>query len=395
MLASSCRRKVFPWGLSEGCEPNEIFRYDATTCARSSDQASVSPDQFASCSNRIGDYDIKFDVSATVGNRLGMEDRWNVALHSQGHAAIFAVYDGHGGCQVSTYLMDNLSKTILADPDLLTDPAGTLKRSFETCDNVATRENPKRNPLSSSPGPGSTAVVLLIIPPLILVANVGDSRATLVNRVGEIKFETVDQRPTCPTESARLHNLGGKVRCVNGVIRVCGILAVSRAFGNAGLKHVVKAKPEVTVHDLDEIDTCIVCSDGLTDVVEAAESVDILLSSSMRTSNSLGVCPTDSTDQTVMKEELDHLGTLSSGNAPDRIAAGVSGISLLEQNNGRGAAKRLTTLAKTRQSMDNITALILSVKKRTDVPCRRRLRSQQIGQSDSDRSDKCWKKHRK
>ena len=179
------------------------------------------------------------------------------------------------------------------------------------------------------------------------------------------------------------------------MIRVCGILAVSRAFGNAGLKHVVKAEPEVTVHDLDEIDTCIVCSDGLTDVVEAAESVDILLSSSMRTSNSLGVCPTDSTDQTVMKEELDHLGTLSSGNAPDRIAAGVSGISLLEQNNGRGAAKRLTTLAKTRQSMDNITALILSVKKRTDVPCRRRLRSQQIGQSDSDRSDKCWKKHRK
>lgn len=67
---------MFPWGLSEGCEPNEIFR--------------------------IGDYDIKFDVSATVGNRLGMEDRWNVALHSQGHAAIFAVYDGHGGCQVST-----------------------------------------------------------------------------------------------------------------------------------------------------------------------------------------------------------------------------------------------------------------------------------------------------
>ena len=66
----------------------------------------------------------------------------------------------------------------------------------------------------------------------------------------------------------------------------------------------------------------------------------------MRTSNSLGVCPTDSTDQTVMKEELDHLGTLSSGNAPDRIAAGVSGISLLEQNNGRGAAKRSYDIGK-------------------------------------------------
>ena len=323
-------------------------------------------------------------MSAIVGSRPGMEDRWNVALHSQGHAAIFAVYDGHGGSQVSTYLMENRSQTILQDPTLLSDPVGALKRSFATCDHAATEENPKRNPLSSSPGPGSTAVVLLILPPRLFVANVGDSRATFVNRDGEIVFETVDQRPTCPTEISRLRDLGGVIRCVNGVTRVSGILAVSRAFGNAGLKQFIKAEPEVTDIDMDKIDTCIVCSDGVTDVVDSPEAVDFLLRSSQRSSAYSSAHAMDPVDQNGRKQEHRWHEKRMSGHFLDGELDKYSAISLLGPNNGRGAAKRLTTLAKTRHSTDNITALLLSVSKRTSAACGYNLRSRQNSPSDKD-----------
>ena len=47
--------------------------------------------------------------------------------------------------------------------------------------------------------------------------------------------------------------LGGTVRNVDGVQRTAGILAVSRAFGNAGIKQCVKAEPEVTELDLAQV----------------------------------------------------------------------------------------------------------------------------------------------
>ena len=68
--------------------------------------------------------------------------------------------------------------------------------------------------------------------------------------------------------------LGGTVRVSGGVARACGILAVSRAFGNAGIKHCVRADPEVTEVDLARVDTCVLCSDGLTDVVDAEKMLE-------------------------------------------------------------------------------------------------------------------------
>jgi hypothetical protein len=65
------------WGRAERCNPNETFS--------------------------VGDYDFWFDVSAVKGVRPRMEDRWNVAVHERGHAAVMAVYDGHGGPQAGPY----------------------------------------------------------------------------------------------------------------------------------------------------------------------------------------------------------------------------------------------------------------------------------------------------
>ena len=67
-----------------------------------------------------------FDVSTVKGVRQTMEDRWNVALHKNGNAAVFAVFDGHGGAQVSNYLMENLSRKVFQDRELDSDPVLSL-----------------------------------------------------------------------------------------------------------------------------------------------------------------------------------------------------------------------------------------------------------------------------
>eukprot|EP00227_Mantoniella_beaufortii_P017629 CAMPEP_0197586666 /NCGR_PEP_ID=MMETSP1326-20131121/8565_1 /TAXON_ID=1155430 /ORGANISM="Genus nov. species nov., Strain RCC2288" /LENGTH=290 /DNA_ID=CAMNT_0043151317 /DNA_START=511 /DNA_END=1380 /DNA_ORIENTATION=+ len=237
------------WGRAERCNPNEPFT--------------------------VGCYEFWFDVSAIKGMRPGMEDRWNVAVHERGHAAVMAVYDGHGGPQVSTYLMENLSAAVFADPQLEADPPAVLKRACASCDDAIVKEHPgSKFGMLGNPGPGSTAIVVLMLPPRMFVANVGDSRAIAADREGAIVWQSVDQRPDRPEERSRIMRLGGLVRNVDGVHRAAGILAVSRAFGNAGIKHCIKAEPEVTELDLAAVDTFILCSDGLTDVVDAAKAVE-------------------------------------------------------------------------------------------------------------------------
>jgi protein phosphatase 1L len=144
--------------------------------------------------------------------------------------------------RVSTFLMDNLSGAILGDPELEADPPGVLKRACASCDAAVVAEHPGSQHPLGNPGPGSTAIVVLLLPPRMFVANVGDSRAIAADGEGEVVFQSVDQRPSRPEERARILELGGAVRDVDGELRAEGILAMSRAFGNAGIKHCVKVR---------------------------------------------------------------------------------------------------------------------------------------------------------
>uniref|UniRef100_A0A2P2MHS4 PPM-type phosphatase domain-containing protein n=1 Tax=Rhizophora mucronata TaxID=61149 RepID=A0A2P2MHS4_RHIMU len=77
---------------------------------------------------------------------------------------------------------------------------------------------------------GTTAVVALLTPEHIVVANCGDSRAVLC-RGGKAVPLSVDHKPDRPDEHARITAAGGRVIFLNGA-RVEGILAMSRAIGN-------------------------------------------------------------------------------------------------------------------------------------------------------------------
>ncbi|KAK4791755.1 hypothetical protein SAY86_032168 [Trapa natans] len=89
---------------------------------------------------------------------------------------------------------------------------------------------------------GSTAVVAIVTPDKIIVANCGDSRAVLCRKGKAIPL-SVDHKPDRPDELERIHAAGGSVIYWNGA-RLLGVLAMSRAIGDIFLKPYVSCEPE-------------------------------------------------------------------------------------------------------------------------------------------------------
>jgi len=97
-----------------------------------------------------------------------------------------------------------------------------------------------RRPCAAQPedeaGSGCTATTALVRSDRIIVANVGDSRAVLCRSGNAIDLSTehrvYGRGPAVASETARVNAAGGWID--DG--RVCGIIAVSRAFGDADFK---------------------------------------------------------------------------------------------------------------------------------------------------------------
>mmetsp|Transcript_6279 Transcript_6279/g.21047 ORF Transcript_6279/g.21047 Transcript_6279/m.21047 type:complete len:440 (-) Transcript_6279:803-2122(-) len=270
----------------------------------------------------VGGQPMWFDVSSIQGHRPHMEDRWSAHFSPEQDAAVYCVFDGHGGKQVSEHLSRCFAESLLAHPRLTEAPAEALK---EVClsedermlqkDGAAwvrgavpvARQNPN---MINAYGAGSTGIILLVLGPMLYVANVGDSRCVIGNKNGDVLLASLDQRPSLRAERERVEALGGFVRAgMDGLKRTCGILAVSRAFGDQGLKRWVRAEAAVQQCPASDVGFVILASDGVTDVLGSPEIAGIVKNRTRRT--------------------------------------------------GRRVAHALVHLAKMRHSQDNITALVL------------------------------------
>ncbi|XP_039066776.1 probable protein phosphatase 2C 75 isoform X2 [Hibiscus syriacus] len=164
----------------------------------------------------------------------------------------FAVYDGHGGSHVAAMCREKMH--VLVEEELMRVNCNgesdrgkdsrsveeswrsAMKRSFERMDVMATStcacgsvgHRCGCHSMEVALG-GSTAVIALLTPDHIVVANCGDSRAVLY-RGGKAIPLSFDHKPDRPDELARIEAAGGRVIFVNGA-RVEGILAMSRAIG--------------------------------------------------------------------------------------------------------------------------------------------------------------------
>nr|BBD74746.1 protein phosphatase 2C 4 [Striga hermonthica] len=227
----------------------------------------------------------KFGFTSICGRRRDMEDA--VAIHpyfscrdrdSPSGWHFFGVYDGHGCSHVATRCRDRMHE-IVGEEIQKGESASvsfsweqTMVQSFSKMD----LEAGSRNMVASScrcelrtpqcDAVGSTAVVALLTPDKIVVSNCGDSRAVLCRNGVTIPL-SVDHKPDRPDELNRIQEAGGRVIFWDGP-RVLGMLAMSRAIGDNYLKPYVIPVPEVTVTERTVEDECLIlASDGLWDVV--------------------------------------------------------------------------------------------------------------------------------
>ncbi|XP_019453708.1 PREDICTED: probable protein phosphatase 2C 58 [Lupinus angustifolius] len=181
---------------------------------------------------------------------------------------LFAIFDGHLGHDVASYLQDHLFENILTQHDFWTETESAVKRAYiETDDKILEQA------LILGRG-GSTAVTAILIDgQKLVVANVGDSRAVICEN-GKAKQLSIDHEPS--KEKKSIEKRGGFVSNIPGdVPRVDGQLAVARAFGDKSLKMHLSSEPDVFEVEIDQhTEFLILASDGIWKVMSNQEAVD-------------------------------------------------------------------------------------------------------------------------
>ncbi|KAK8627022.1 hypothetical protein V6N13_134651 [Hibiscus sabdariffa] len=215
---------------------------------------------------------VKYGFTLAKGKANHPMEDYHVAKFAQlrGHElGLFAIYDGHLGDSVPSYLQKHLFSNILKDEEFWTDPGRSIPKAYEKTDQAILSHNPDLG------RGGSTAVTAILIDGQKLwVANIGDSRAVL-SKKGQAIQMSIDHEPN--TERGSIENRGGFVSNMPGdVARVNGQLAVSRAFGDKNLKSHLRSDPDMKTADINsDTELLILASDGLWKVMSNQEAVDI------------------------------------------------------------------------------------------------------------------------
>lgn len=126
---------------------------------------------------------------------------------------------------------------------------------------------------------GTTALIAILEGTKLIVANVGDSRGVMCDNRGNAIPLSFDHKPQQMRERKRIKEAGGFVT-FNGVWRVAGILATSRALGDYPLKdkNLVIAEPDILTFELNDYKPLflILASDGLWDTFTNEEAINFV-----------------------------------------------------------------------------------------------------------------------
>ncbi|XP_052783681.1 protein phosphatase 1L-like [Mya arenaria] len=215
-------------------------------------------------------------VYSIQGRRPHMEDRFKIVNGgNNSRPSIFGIFDGHGGEFTAEYAQQNLHTMILSSVKNGDEDIGeVLTKQILDVDEMIMKEVKHKSDIS-----GSTALVAMVSGTKLTVANVGDSRGVMCDEQGNTVPLSFDHKPNQTSEHQRIKDAGGFIG-FNGVWRVAGILATSRALGDYPLKErkFVIAEPDILTFDLSEIRPkfLILATDGLWDCFSNEEAVEYI-----------------------------------------------------------------------------------------------------------------------
>ncbi|XP_058095962.1 probable protein phosphatase 2C 8 isoform X2 [Magnolia sinica] len=170
--------------------------------------------------------------TSVCGRRREMEDTLTLAPHFIGpDHDFFGVYDGHGGSAVAEACAARLHHLLLFEMQRRWAHCGSMRweEVMEACFLKMDNEVRAQVVEDEEMMVGSTAVVAVVGPRYLIVANCGDSRAVL-SRGRQVIPLSNDHKPNRPDELERIEAAGGRVICWDGP-RVLGVLATSRSIG--------------------------------------------------------------------------------------------------------------------------------------------------------------------
>ena len=191
--------------------------------------------------------------------------------------SLFAIFDGHSGNEVASFLSSNFSKFLSKEISKIKFTLNhkensknltlAIKNSFELIDeSISNNKNIKDDV-------GSTGTIIFFyrdksVPTttkrVLICANVGDSKGFLIKK-NEIIQMTKDHTCKDKIEVERIRKQGGVV--FQG--RVFGTLMLTRSFGDKEMKkYGVMATPDCFSKQINEEDLfAVIASDGVWDVI--------------------------------------------------------------------------------------------------------------------------------
>jgi len=198
------------------------------------------------------------------------------------------IFDGHNGEVASQFVNDNFLKILLKQEEFwkmefyeaFKKVYGFIERCQHpveglSCPNIWDED------LGGSLTPGTTCVTAMILGPLIIVTDLGDSRV-LLSRGGDILDLTFDHRPNNEIERWRLtyelDNYGGYSN--SGYLS--GFLAVSRALGGyhrlsrKKLKGLISEADYISFNYHPEDEFLLLACDGVFDVMSSQQCGDFV-----------------------------------------------------------------------------------------------------------------------
>ncbi|CAO2838594.1 unnamed protein product [Amaranthus hypochondriacus] len=262
-------------------------------------------------SSMAGVAGIRWGLTKLQGVRDEMEDDALIAQPDTLQGFSFAaVFDGHGGSSSVQFLREELYKEcaqtlqgelLLSGKDL-DAIRNAIREAFENVDSRLLKFLAEKDEKDES---GATATVMLVGKNRLYIAHLGDSSAVLA-RSGKAEVLTDAHRPYGSNKASlqeikRINEAGGWIN--NG--RICGDIAVSRAFGDIRFKtkknemveegvmegrwsqkfasrvkfndDLVVARPDISHVVLgSDAELVVLASDGLWDYINSSEVVSIV-----------------------------------------------------------------------------------------------------------------------